>query len=129
MMINRGPPRNPEDGGRDDRPIGGAGDTRQNTLMNRTEVVAKLKAAEPQLRAYGVAALYLFGSYAREEAREDSDIDVFVDPGTEEFYSLEHFVGAYEVLQAAVPGWEIGYGTRNGLSTYIKVAVEKEAVR
>jgi predicted nucleotidyltransferase len=97
--------------------------------MNQTEVVAKLKAAEPQLRAHGVAALYLFGSYARDEAREDSDIDVFVDPGTEEFYRLEHFVGAYEVLQAAVPGWEIGYGTRNVLSTYIKVAVEKEAVR
>jgi predicted nucleotidyltransferase len=48
--------------------------------MNRNEVIAKLKAAEPQLRAHGVAALYLFGSYARDEARQDSDVDVFVDP-------------------------------------------------
>ena len=44
--------------------------------MTRAEVVAKLKAVEPALRAHGVAALYLFGSYARDEAGPDSDLDV-----------------------------------------------------
>jgi predicted nucleotidyltransferase len=81
------------------------------------------------LRGYGVASLYLFGSYARDEAREDSDIDVFVDPGSQEFYSLSHFVGAYEVIRDAIPGREIGYGTRNGLSKYIRQHVEREAIR
>ena len=74
--------------------------------MDRNEVIAKLKAVEPQLRGHGVAALYLFGSYARDEARQDSDVDVFVDPGTQDFYSLSHFVGAYEVICQAVPGRE-----------------------
>ena len=97
--------------------------------MNRDEVVAKLKAVEPQLRAHGVAALYLFGSYARDEAGEDSDVDVFVDPGVPDFYSLNHFVGAYEVIRGAVRGREIGYGTRNGLSKYIRPEVEREAIR
>ena len=97
--------------------------------MNRAEVVSKLKAVEPALRAHGVGALYLFGSYARDEARRDSDIDVFVDPAREDFYSLNHFVGAYDVLRQAIPGRDIGYGTRNGLSAYIRVNVEKEAVR
>lgn len=97
--------------------------------MNRNEVIAKLKAAELQLRAHGVGALYLFGSYARDEARDDSDVDVFVDPGTQDFYSLNHFVGAYEVIRQAVPGREIGYGTRDGLSKCIRPAVEQEAVR
>jgi hypothetical protein len=97
--------------------------------MNRNEVITKLKAVEPQLRAHGVGALYLFGSYARDEARQDSDIDIFVDPGTQDFYSLNHFVGAYEVIRQAVPGREIGYGTRDGLSKYIRTAVEEEAVR
>jgi predicted nucleotidyltransferase len=45
--------------------------------MNRAEVVAKLKSIEPQLRAHGIAALYVFGSYGRDEARSDSDLDVF----------------------------------------------------
>jgi predicted nucleotidyltransferase len=97
--------------------------------MDRNEVIAKLKAVEPQLRAHGVAALYLFGSYARDEARQDSDVDVFVDPGTQDFYSLSHFVGAYEVIRHAVSGREIGYGTRDGLSKYIRPAVEEEAIR
>jgi predicted nucleotidyltransferase len=97
--------------------------------MDRAQVIVKLKAVEPQLRAHGVAALYLFGSYARDEARPDSDVDVFVDPGTQEFYSLSHFVGAYDVLRDAVPGRNIGYGTRNGLSKYIRLDVEQSAIR
>ena len=97
--------------------------------MDRDELIANLKSVEPQLRAYGVAALYLFGSYARDEARQDSDVDVFVDPGTQDFYSLNHFVGAYEVIRHAVPGRDIGYGTHDGLSKYIRPAVEQEAVR
>src|ERR1700730_4276368 len=97
--------------------------------MDRAQVIAKLKAAEPQLRARGVAALYLFGSYARNEARPDSDVDVFVDPGTQDFYSLSHFVGAYDVLRDAVPGRNIGYGTRNGLSQYIRPEGEQSAIR
>jgi predicted nucleotidyltransferase len=97
--------------------------------MDRDEIIAKLKAVEPQLRAHGVAALYLFGSYARDEARRDSDVDVFVDPGTQDFYRLNHFVGAYDVIRHAVPGRDIGYGTRNGLSKYIRPAVEREAIR
>jgi uncharacterized protein len=97
--------------------------------MDRAQVIAKLKAVEPQLQAHGVAALYLFGSYARDEARPASDVDVFVDPGTQDFYSLNHFVGAYDVLRDAVPGRNIGYGTRNGLSKYIRLEVEQSAVR
>ena len=97
--------------------------------MDRNEVIAKLKAVEPQFRAHGVGALYLFGSYAHDEARQESDIDVFVDPGTRDFYSLNHFVGAYEVIRQAVTDREIGYGTRDGLSKYIRTAVEEEAIR
>src|SRR5689334_13092108 len=48
--------------------------------MRRDDVIARLKATEPALRGFGVAALYLFGSHARGDAQPDSDIDVFVDP-------------------------------------------------
>lgn len=33
----------------------------------------------PVAKQYGVKAVFLFGSYARGEAREDSDIDLLVD--------------------------------------------------
>jgi uncharacterized protein len=47
--------------------------------MRRDEAIAKLKQHEAELRRLGVEHLYLFGSTARGEAREDSDIDLFFD--------------------------------------------------
>jgi predicted nucleotidyltransferase len=46
--------------------------------MKRDEVIATLRAHEPELRAAGVASLSVFGSVARGEERPDSDVDVVV---------------------------------------------------
>ncbi len=100
-----------------------------STKLTRDEVIARLKSAEPRLRARGVSALYLYGSYARNEARDDSDIDVFVDPGVDDFYHLASFMGAFYDLESALDGREIGYSTREGLSKYIRSDVEKYAVQ
>lgn len=99
--------------------------------MRRDEVITKLKEAEPALRASGVAALYLFGSHARDDARPDSDVDVFVDPASEEAFGFLPFMDAYETIKKALDAGdaEVDYGTRNGLSPYIRADVEREAVR
>jgi hypothetical protein len=47
--------------------------------MERTEAIAKLKQHEAELKRLGVEHLYLFGSTARNEAGEDSDVDLFFD--------------------------------------------------
>jgi predicted nucleotidyltransferase len=97
--------------------------------MKREDVIAKLKSVEPALRAHGVAALYMFGSYARDEARPDSDLDVFIDKVPGRRFGFDELMGSYHVLCDAVPGIEISYGTRSGLSKYIKNEVERQAVR
>ena len=98
--------------------------------MRRHEVIAKLKEAEPALRSFGVEALYLFGSHARDEAKSDSDVDVFVDPAADRDFGFLPFMEAYETLQKAFGDTvEIGYSTRTGLSPYILGDVEREAVR
>ena len=81
------------------------------------------------MRAFGVASLYLFGSVARDEAGEQSDLDVFVEPGSTAFYGLQNYMGAYGRLVAAFPGIGIGYSTREGLSKYVRPLAEREAIR
>jgi hypothetical protein len=56
--------------------------------MRRDDVIAQLKQTEPALRALGVTGLYLFGSHARDEAGPDSDVDVFVDPASDDHFGF-----------------------------------------
>ena len=97
--------------------------------MKRVDVIAQLKSTEPALRSCGVAALYLFGSYARDEAEPDSDLDVFVDKAPGRPFGFDELMGSYHALQDALPSIEIGFGTRQGLSKYIKDEVELHPVR
>ena len=97
--------------------------------MDRAEVIARLKSAEPDLRARGVAGLYLFGSYSRGEQREDSDVDLFVDKQPGRRFSFSALTGSYRALQQVLPGISISFGTREGLSRHIRGIVEQEAIR
>lgn len=51
--------------------------------MNRNAIIGRLRECEAELRGLGVVSLSLFGSAAREDGNEDSDIDVAIrlDPG------------------------------------------------
>ena len=50
-----------------------------DTALERDAAIATLKAHEAELRRLGVEHLYLFGSTARDEARDNSDVDLFFD--------------------------------------------------
>lgn len=98
--------------------------------MRRDDIIAKLKDAEPALRRAGVDALYLFGSMARDEARADSDVDVFVDPESDERFGFLQYMDAYQTIRDAIGSdVEIGYSTREGLSRYVRAGIEREAIR
>jgi predicted nucleotidyltransferase len=47
--------------------------------MRRTEIITRLHEHRARLEALGVRHAYLFGSYARDAAGSDSDVDVMVD--------------------------------------------------
>jgi hypothetical protein len=47
--------------------------------MKRSVAIAELRQHEAELKQLGVEHLYLFGSTARDEARDDSDVDLFFD--------------------------------------------------
>ncbi len=48
-------------------------------VSQRDVVLSILRAHRPDFEKHGVRSLLLFGSTARNEARDDSDIDLLVD--------------------------------------------------
>ena len=47
--------------------------------MKRDEAISRLQQHEADLKRLGVEHLYMFGSTARDEAGDDSDVDLFFD--------------------------------------------------
>ncbi len=47
--------------------------------MNKQEIIDVIKSQQSVLQSEGVTALYLFGSYARGDADEYSDVDVAIE--------------------------------------------------
>ena len=97
--------------------------------MNRSDVVDRLKMLEPELRARGIVSLYLYGSYARDEAVSGSDIDVLADFGRGQEPSLARFMAALHELEEAFPGTEVGFSTRESLVPVYRPHIESSAVR
>ena len=53
--------------------------------MKRVDALTALRDNRAKLQELGVMGLYLFGSVARDEARDESDVDLLVDPQSETF--------------------------------------------
>lgn len=67
-------------------------------MKTKTEILQKLREMKPELRAnYNVKSIGIFGSVARGEADERSDIDVLVEfeppIGLFKFLELEEVLG------------------------------------
>src|SRR5207249_8035272 len=57
----------------------GDGDTSTPGSLRREDIVTILRDSRPLLEVFGVARLSLFGSFARDEGRQDSDVDRLVE--------------------------------------------------
>lgn len=94
--------------------------------MNRSRAIELLTRSKPILAArYGVTELALFGSTARDAARNDSDVDVLVSfdgPATSERYFGVQF---YLEDLFGVP---IDLVTNKALRPELRPFIEKEAV-
>ena len=97
--------------------------------MNKNEVISKLKLLEPRLRDHGIASLYIFGSYARDEAKPDSDLDLLADFVDGRDNDIIQFLAPYEDLEEAFPGIEIGLSTRDRLVPNLRYSIESSAIR
>lgn len=93
--------------------------------MEPDAAIARLRAHEAELKRLGVEHLFLFGSTARGEAREDSDVDLFFD-------HPEGSLGLYELLdvkEAAtrILGRKADIMTRRSLHRVLRDRIEASA--
>ncbi|MCU0934009.1 MAG: nucleotidyltransferase family protein [Thiobacillaceae bacterium] len=94
--------------------------------MRRDEALGILNKASPEIRSrFGVRQLRLFGSTARDEAREDSDVDILV-----EFDGPATFDGYFELLHflEARMGCAVDLVTEKGLKDRVRPYVERDAI-
>lgn len=97
--------------------------------MTREEVIAKLKATEGDLRALGIGELYLFGSYARGEATETSDVDLLIDPASPDGgIGFRPYFGAVRLIESRL-GKRVDLVVRRNLHHLARPNVERSAVQ
>jgi predicted nucleotidyltransferase len=94
--------------------------------VTRDDAIVNLRRLLPTIRRdFGVRRIALFGSTARDEARDDSDLDILVDfEGHPTFLS---FMGLRAFLQDTL-GRKIDLVTSDALKPRMRPTVEREAV-
>jgi predicted nucleotidyltransferase len=95
--------------------------------MKRDDVIRILQQEiEGLVDRYSISALSVFGSVARDEAREDSDIDILVE--FSQPIGLFAFIDLQQNLEALL-GHKVDLGTLRSLKPRIKEQVLEEAIR
>jgi uncharacterized protein len=94
--------------------------------MNRDEAIACLKQHEPELKRLGIERLFLFGSVARNEAREDSDVDLFFDYKKGQF-DLFDLMDVKE-RASVILGRRADIMTRDSIHRLLRQRIEQSAV-
>jgi len=96
--------------------------------MDKTSILGKLRAYEPELKAAGVAHLFLHGSYARGTVvRETSDVDIIAEFDPSRRLSLLHMV-AIENRLADMLGVRVDLSPAKSLKHPVAAKASREAV-
>jgi predicted nucleotidyltransferase len=94
-------------------------------MISRQTVIEKLTQIKPLLmKTYKVRSLALFGSYARGEQTERSDIDILVD--VDSSLGLE-FVTLAETIEKEL-GVSVDLVSSRALKPHYKVVVQAESI-
>ncbi|MCF8309192.1 MAG: nucleotidyltransferase family protein [Bacteroidales bacterium] len=96
-------------------------------MDDRDKILEVLKNQKDTLTDLGVREVGLFGSVARNQHADNSDIDILID-----FYpekeTYDNFLAICDVLENLFKDKKVEVVTRNGLSPYIGPYILKEVV-
>lgn len=94
--------------------------------MNRDEIIAFLRDFKTRYGdQYGIISLGVFGSVARGDIRDDSDIDIYVTTKTPDPFTLVHI---RDDIQRRVNRHVDIVRLRERMNPFLKKRIEKEGV-
>jgi len=98
----------------------------KNAMLTREDILQVLRENKERFaEQYGVTKLGLFGSFARDEATEESDVDVCVmidQPTYSGFSNLRE-----EIMEKTSHSVDL-VRVRNSMNVFLKERIEEEAV-
>lgn len=96
-------------------------------VHNKNDIIMFLQTHKAEMaQRFGVVSVGLFGSYARGDAREDSDIDIAIEI-TSEKKSLSNYLGVRRYLEQQL-GKTIDLGIESTLKPLAREMVAKEII-
>jgi uncharacterized protein len=96
--------------------------------MRQSEAISALQERVDDIRALGATSLYIFGSTARDEAVEGSDLDLLIDYGPGTRFSGFDLVGIKQHLEDELQT-PVDVTTRDSLHPMLREDIERRAIR
>jgi hypothetical protein len=96
--------------------------------LNRDQVLTELRGCLSEIKARGVRALYVFGSTARDIARDDSDVDIFIEAEQADRFNAFDLIDVKTILERRLDA-HVDLTTRDGLHPRLREQIEREAIQ
>ena len=92
----------------------------QQILLNQLKATKQILEEQ-----FGITKIAVFGSYARDEQREDSDVDIVILEATQK--TLHNRLNAKKMLEEKL-NKKVDIGYFDSMKTFIKNRIKKELV-
>jgi len=94
--------------------------------LDKDYIINFISTQKPELQSkYGIKRIGLFGSYARDYAKEDSDIDIVVELEKPDLFSL---IGIKQFLEESFDTHVDIVRLRDKMNLALRKRIEKDAI-
>ena len=94
--------------------------------MNREDIISFISAHKTEFeQKFGVTKIGLFGSYARGEVHEESDIDIVVELGKPDLFNL---IAIKQIIEEALGSKVDIVRLRDRMNKFLRQRIERDAI-
>lgn len=87
-------------------------------MLSKKRIKDEISSNSLLMRQHGISKIGLFGSFARQEQKRGSDIDILIDFQKDK-ETFDNFMAICDLLDTIFKGYKVEVVTTSGLSPYI----------